>query len=258
MGFISDLTGQTGARAAASNRADAQARETINNQVLHGAYGNANQYGVAARDAWNPIARRGETFGNADPILMSALGIGDPELARSAFRSGPGYDFAMEQGLEAVRRSTNAGRVPTGNQWTALQQTGQGIANQEWQNYLRNLMSTSAMGGQYAGTAAAGQAGAYGNLAGYARDYGRDAVGVTNTAGQQVQSATAGEAAARQAGAGNIAALGLAGAQMLAGGLGGAGGFGSIGKMVSGLGGAGGGGAGAYASYPTNVNWNYA
>lgn len=76
--------------------------------------------------------------------MMDALGQAGPagvQRAQQQFQTGPGYQFALGQGLESIAQQANAaGMLASGNMLRESQQFGQGLANQEWNNYLRNVM----------------------------------------------------------------------------------------------------------------------
>ena len=76
-------------------------------------------------------------------LYADALGIngaGGNARATGAFQAGPGYGFAMDQGLQALQRSAAAGgMLASGNTLTAATQYGQGLANQEYGNWLGRL-----------------------------------------------------------------------------------------------------------------------
>jgi hypothetical protein len=116
---------------------------------LRNAYGEAGRY-------WDPIYG-----GNLEGFLSygDALGLGGPtgyERARTAFRTSPGYQYALDEGLNAVlRNASRLGNIGSGNTLTALQSRGQALADQEWGNYIARLAPYLA-GAQ---TATAGRAG---------------------------------------------------------------------------------------------------
>lgn len=65
---------------------------------------------------------------------------GAPAFAPPAFGAGfqqsPGYNFQMQQGIGAIQNSAAAhGGVASGNTLKALNQFGQGVANQDYYNY---------------------------------------------------------------------------------------------------------------------------
>jgi hypothetical protein len=124
--------------------------------------------GVAgAAGAYDPLraaaGRYGQVGGDASAMLSGALGLrgqGGIDEARAAFQAGPGYDFQVGQGIDAITRAANAGgQVAGGNVLREAQTYGQGLANQEYQNYLKGL---SGLAGLYSplesqALAAAGQ-----------------------------------------------------------------------------------------------------
>lgn len=127
MGFLSDLTGVTGARLAGEARRDAQNRERIGIDVLNNAYAQGQPHLVDARNQWDELLATGQRYGNAGNVLMSALGVTDPSVARSAFRASPGYDFQVSQGLDAAQRAANVqAGANGGNILAELQRLGHG------------------------------------------------------------------------------------------------------------------------------------
>ena len=76
-------------------------------------------------------------------MSANALGLNGPAgnaAATAAFQAGPGYQFALEQGLEGVTRAANAaGMGASGNMLREAQTYGQGLANQEYNNWLENV-----------------------------------------------------------------------------------------------------------------------
>lgn len=91
-------------------------------------------------DTFNKSIRR-DTRG-AD-LYADANGLNGPEgvaRAQQAFQTGPGYQFQLDQGLQALNRSAAAGGMgASGNALLEAQRYGQGLANQEWGSYLSRL-----------------------------------------------------------------------------------------------------------------------
>lgn len=91
-------------------------------------------------NTFDPMTARSTTGAN---LYADANGINGPEgnaRAVGAFQAGPGYQFQMDQGLQAVNRSASAaGMLPSGNTLAAATQFGQGLANQEYGNWLGRL-----------------------------------------------------------------------------------------------------------------------
>lgn len=101
----------------------------------------------------------------ATSMYSNALGLNGADgntAATSAFQTGPGYQFALDQGTQAALRGASAaGMLNSGNTLTALTEYGQGMANQEYGSWLDRLSGLSSQGLQ----AASGQASGYGGLA---------------------------------------------------------------------------------------------
>lgn len=117
-----------------------------------------------------------QTYANANRTGGTAYG---------GFQATPGYQFAFDQGTQAVNALAGArGGLNSGRTMQDLTTFGQGIANQEFSNYLNRLsgltdqgLSAASLQGQVASNAAANIGNAYGNI-GNAQAAG--AVGVGN------------------------------------------------------------------------------
>ncbi len=98
----------------------------------------------------------------ANPILQM-LGLGGPggtgagNINPATFQGSPGYNYALQQGTNAVTNSAAANGGMGGNALRALQSTGQGLANQNfnqyvgtannaWQNMLSNVSGVANTG----------------------------------------------------------------------------------------------------------------
>lgn len=151
--------------------------------------------------------------GGAGPTnpMLQMLGIGadgkptGAGIDPSTFQASPGYQFQLQQGMDAVTNS-NAARGLGGNALKQLQSYGQGTANQGWQQYLSNL------GGAYGSLT-----GNLTNLIGAGASAGSALAGNALRSGEQ-QASTLGDV-------GNAQASGaIGGANALTGGLNGVGG----------------------------------
>jgi hypothetical protein len=136
------------------------------NKALGTSVGAVNQgYNTAtgaitgARDTslgyYDPYAKAGQAGSQS---YADALGLnGQQGIARSRqqFQTGPGYQFALDQGLTGIER-TAAARGELGGGGTTLDQIkySQGLANQEWNNYLGNLQKEQELGYSTAGAQA--------------------------------------------------------------------------------------------------------
>jgi hypothetical protein len=92
-------------------------------------------------------------------------GVGREEFDR-AFQESPGYQFQMDQGVQALDRSAAArGMLNSGAQMKSLNRFGQGVANQEFGNYYSRLAQIGGQGVNAAGGLANVATGTAGNLA---------------------------------------------------------------------------------------------
>lgn len=178
--------------------------------------------------ALDPYAKAGTS---ALDSLMSALGLkgqGAADSFLSNFRKSPGYQFQMNEGVNALDRSASArGNLYSGAAGKALTTFGQGQADQEWGSVLDRLTGLVS-GGQSA-------AGGLASISG-ARADARLGTGQNRVAARQgglasiTEAMNAGTAAnaggiinaanAKSAGLGNLMKLlGGAGKFLLGGGL---------------------------------------
>lgn len=71
-------------------------------------------------------------------------GLGDP---LSTLRNTPGYQFAQQQGMDAIQRSAaSKGTLLTGGTLKALQGYGTGLADQTYQSSIKNALDFSRLG----------------------------------------------------------------------------------------------------------------
>ncbi|MET0723451.1 MAG: hypothetical protein ABWY64_21870, partial [Tardiphaga sp.] len=122
-----------------------------------------------AGQAFQPLADLGTKYGGATTMLQNSLGLGGAEgnqAAVNAFQTGPGYQFAMQQGEEAMGRKRAAGNMyNSGNADIDFINYGQGMANQEYGNWQKNLSQFINPELQATAGATAGQAGVLGQQA---------------------------------------------------------------------------------------------
>jgi len=128
-----------------------------------------------SRDAYSPFYQQSRTdlgeFGGAaigtineafgQPLAATAgmsanaLGLGGAagtDAAQAAFRAGPGYQFQLEQGLDAIgRRANAAGMLASGNMLQESQRFGQGLADQEYNRWIDNLQQREGLYAPLAG-----------------------------------------------------------------------------------------------------------
>lgn len=110
--------------------------------------------------------------GGSLEMYLSSLGLGDGgAAAQKAFKTGPGYQFRMDQGLQGVDRGASAnGLLGSGNAAMALNDYAQGVANQEYGGWQDRLGGLAQMGF----AAAQGQTARQGRIADLQYGYGRD------------------------------------------------------------------------------------
>jgi hypothetical protein len=87
------------------------------------------------------------TGGNALTALQGLYGIGGKGPNYSTFYNSPGYQFAQQQGGQAIQRAANA----TGGGFSAttladLAKYNSGLASQGFQQYVQNLYGLSGLG----------------------------------------------------------------------------------------------------------------
>lgn len=115
-----------------------------------------NNFATQAGAKFDPFLKTGTA---ANTMYGNALGLNGAEgnaAATGAFQAGPGYQFQMDQGLQALDRgAASRGMLSSGNLIQAEQKYGSDLANQEYQNWLKNLMAGSTSGQQAAGSQAA-------------------------------------------------------------------------------------------------------
>lgn len=207
--------------------------------ALQTGYTTGSQAINSAIGGYQPLANLGATYASGAPTLMGALGVGTPDqvaAARSAFTASPGYDYSVGQGLQALARQ-NPNMSQSSNAQINATTLGQNLANQDYQQWVNNLMQTGGMGINATGTAAAGQAGQYDALANLASQYAQNQTGVYGNTMSTTVGANNLQAAGEAAGAKNLLNAGLSIAGMVMNPLGslGSGAGSTLSGMASGL-----------------------
>lgn len=188
--FWDDITG-----ASAADASKAAAGDQYYKQIL--AIDDLNRYGNEYADKFKGMSQ------GYDPYVQTG-GIANNALMRlfqdpSSVSTLPGYDFAQEQGVQALDRSAaSRGRLNSGRQSKDLLRFGTGLADQTYGNQLLRLLQ----GGQYgmsalgAQNSTAGQ-GLAGQLATKQSTFG-GAMNAAGTIGQGNIAAANAEAAGSQ------------------------------------------------------------
>ncbi len=109
--------------------------------------------------------------GNKTTDLMTRL-LTDPNTRAAEYAKTPGYQFAFDEGNQALDRSAAArGGLLSGASMKAAQKFGSGLANQNYNQFINQLAGASAQGLNASGTSANIQNNLGINLAGNASDY---------------------------------------------------------------------------------------
>lgn len=152
--FLADLVGLGGGKAtmvaAGQNANEIKAGNKRGMDYLTDGTTRANQYLTETVDQYAPLAGATNMYANA----IGLNGASGNNEATTAFQAGPGYDFAVNQGLDALgRRASSLGRYQSGGTETDFIDYSQGRANQEFGGWLDRLSgaSTTALNGQGAG-----------------------------------------------------------------------------------------------------------
>jgi hypothetical protein len=204
----------TGGAAAALQAAllQQQGVQQANNALQTGAN---NATADFATNYYTPYTQTGT---NANTMYANALGLNGASgntAATSAFQTSPGYNFAVQQGTQALDRSAaGAGNFGSGNAAVALQNYGQGMANQQYNNWLSNLQGL----GQEGLAAATGQTGREQSLANIQTGLGQGQAGaIQNGVNQATNALTSGanaDMSANAQGTSNIFSALLGGANL--------------------------------------------
>jgi hypothetical protein len=103
----------------------------------------------AAQQPYNDYGQGAiKTLGGLYGINGPNAGSGGPTpQALSQFTQSPDYQFALQQGTQAMQRAAAAGgTLISGGQLKAGQEFGQGLATQQFGNYYNRLLSLAQIG----------------------------------------------------------------------------------------------------------------
>jgi hypothetical protein len=85
------------------------------------------------------VFNQGQSGANAYADASGANGPEGLARAKANFQAGPGFDFQLNRGIDALTRAGAAKGIATGNTLRDAQEFGSGLANQEWGNYVSRL-----------------------------------------------------------------------------------------------------------------------
>jgi hypothetical protein len=133
-GLLQSAAGVYGAQNAA------QAQQTADNSAINtqqNTLGNIN-------NIWSTQQQTGQ---GANTALQSSLGLGGAPADPSNFLNMPGYQFAVQQGTQAIQRQAAAmGNAYTPNTAEAVGQYVTGTASQDYNTYISQLMGAAGLG----------------------------------------------------------------------------------------------------------------
>lgn len=119
-----------------------------------------------ATAAYDPLKALAAKYGGATTMALDALGVNGPSgttAAQNAFTASPAYEFNLTAGLDAINRARAAsGQLASGNTDRSAQEFGAGLASNEYNTWLNNLLGfvspeASTTGAAASGTSAANQ-----------------------------------------------------------------------------------------------------
>jgi len=214
--FTDVFTGRPAKDAAAQNAAlFAQARDTGLANIGQGERSSEAALG-SARNLYSDFGKMfSGRYSPAVNTYLGALGVRGPEAAtaaRSAFTTSPGYDFARDEGLKAVERSFG-GRF-SGNTLQALQDRGNQLANQEWEDWLTRLGGFVTPDYNAALASTTGQAGTYEQLPSIYTGAATNRANLGQNTARDISGTNDATAAAQLGGSANLWSLGLAAANL--------------------------------------------
>ena len=176
----------------------------------------ADQYGKAGALFGNLT----DGFGAGSKLYADALGVngeGGSDRARETFKSGAGFTFNMDQGLQGLSRARAVnGTLASGNADTDAMKFASGLASQDWNNWLQNLSGYDAKNL----AATTGEASTFGQLGSLGYQTGAAKAGLDTSAANGVgQGAYKIGEAQQKADANSFQAL-MGGLNLVAGGAG--------------------------------------
>jgi len=163
MGLFSDVFEGGAAKAAAeNNRNNLATNETRGYDIIGGNTVNSINALDAATRFYDPVRALGTKYSAAGDMALNALGLNGAagnDAATAAFRSSPGYDFKVNQSLDALdRRAASRGLLGSGNNTLDTLNVVHGLADQDYNNWLTGLGQYATLGANETNTGAAGSA----------------------------------------------------------------------------------------------------
>jgi hypothetical protein len=111
--------------------------------------------------------------GTATTTAPAAASSAGPADRYAGFYESPGYQFRLDQGQQAIERGAAArGRLFSGGTLKRTTDYAQGVASQEWNNWLNGLRSLAGVGQSATGSTSAAGANAASGIASSAMNAG--------------------------------------------------------------------------------------
>lgn len=140
MSFFSDLFGSGYQNAAQAQIQGLQSAQKDETPYYNQATQNTTNYGSAALAPYTGLVSTGNQGTTALGNALGLNGASGNASALSTLQNTPGYQFALQQGLQAVDRGSAAkGLGTSGNALNAEDQYAQGLASQTYNNYVSQL-----------------------------------------------------------------------------------------------------------------------
>ena len=236
MGFFDDLFGGGAEkRAAEKNRGLYNDYRSTGTGYIDTGYNTARGDLGNALGSFTSLADLAKKYGTGTDLYLDAIGAnGSAGNARAtgAFQAGPGYQFTLDSGLDAInRRRAAGGMLDSGNADLDAIKFGTGLADQTYGDWLTRLGGLVSPELSATSGAATGQAGVYGGMAGLATQNASDKVNLLGNTTTGLVGANNLQAQGEAAGAKNLLGLGTS---LLGLGTGGGGTVG--GSLLSGIG----------------------
>lgn len=183
-------------QAASRNTALAQGWRNEGLGYIDAGTGRADDFLRRATNQYAPLAQLGEQGTTMYANALGLNGAAGNAAATEAFQAGPGFQFAMDQGLQALeRRGAAQGRLQSGQTGLDTLNYATGLANQEYGNWLGQLGNF----GNMWTTGVTGQASGLNNLANLYTGDASQRVGLTSDTLQSLMGANNQRAAGGQA-----------------------------------------------------------
>jgi hypothetical protein len=200
MGIFDTMFGGAAEKEAADkNRALYGDYQNKGSGYLSTGYTNSKGYLNDALGAYQPLADLAKKYTGGTDMYLDALGLNGAtgtQEAKSAYTTGPGYDWQLGQGLDAInRRRAAGGMLDSGNADIDALTYGQGLAKQDYGGWLDRLSGINNNAISTTSGAAAGQAGAYGSLSDLETGNATNQVGLLGNTTSGMASANNTEAA---------------------------------------------------------------